>query len=109
MKYVYFIILDKNIIEHLIEAGADVNIVDTIGQSPIYSLLENHDENIVDMILPSLITKESNVNCGEKVPLVLAATQSRIDAIRILLKAGANINQVDKTGNTALTAVLGTF
>lgn len=108
MIYVIRLLLDMSIILRLIEAGADLNSVDSNDMSCIYTLIDNRDNEMVKCILLSF-PDDVDPNCGNNVPIVLAAKQCRNEIIDTLVEIGAEIDRMDKNGDTALTAALGKF
>jgi ankyrin repeat protein len=61
------------------------------------------DGNLHRMQLLHLAGVSVNSRDGSCPPLFLAAGEGRLNAVRYLLDQGADVNALDKTGNTALT------
>src|SRR2546429_9268388 len=60
------------------------------------------DGNLHRMQLLHLAGVSVNSRNGGRAPLLLAASEGRLNAIRYLLDQGADVNAIDNTGNTAL-------
>ena len=90
-------------IEVLIRAGADVNTTDTAGNVPLIRVIHLDHEECVPLLLES----GADVNATEagtgSSALIIAVTKCKDGALEQLIKAGADVNIVNKTGNTALT------
>ena len=101
-------------IEALINAGADVNIKDYAGNTPLRQVIIHGHEECV----PLLLVAGANVNTiyypsGRDAVMspIDVGTSALMTAIRLdkrgafdqLLKAGADVNVVSNTGHTALT------
>lgn len=95
------------LVRFLIERGAKVNAKNKDNLTPIMMLEEsfgNDDKNILE-ILRLLISKDADVNLqnGSKETLLMwACFDEDIEAVKILLAAGANPNLKDEDGKTAL-------
>ncbi|HBB98711.1 MAG TPA: hypothetical protein DC054_25290 [Blastocatellia bacterium] len=61
------------------------------------------DGNLHRMQLLNLAGVSVNSHDGRGAPLLLAAGEGRLNAVRYLLDHGADLNALDSTGNTALT------
>ncbi len=89
-----------NILNALINAGADVNMANKEnGYTP---LLISFDLDTVN----ALINAGADVNLANKesgtTPLILACSRISIKVVAALINAGADLNAMDKNGNTAL-------
>ncbi|MBN2315462.1 MAG: ankyrin repeat domain-containing protein [Sedimentisphaerales bacterium] len=104
----------KDIVELLIQQGADINAKDKWGCTPLYWSINNkvfpsdNDNPPIDS-LHLLIANGADVNIeygdGETA-LLLAAKAGQTDTVRLLLEAGANINAKDDRGQNALHVML---
>lgn len=95
------------IIEAILEhqnPAVDVNAKDSDGETPLHWLLLR--PNAPDNILRLLLAKNANVNEQDKnsqAPLYEACVTGNVEAARTLLKAGADVDDDEKTsGRTAL-------
>jgi ankyrin repeat protein len=95
----------KDIVEILISKGADVNVKDENGWTPLNIAAVKGRNQIVKL----LIEKEADLNSST--PLIAAATDGHMEVIELLIANGADVNAKanDQLGGTALhmTANLG--
>ena len=83
----------KDIVNLLIEQGADLNKKDFHGKTPLDHAAERGKFDIVCLLLDS----------GAKSPLVTAVRGGQISTVRLLLQAGDNPNKPDANGDTPHT------
>nr|CAH0103688.1 unnamed protein product [Daphnia galeata] len=96
-------------VQHLIDKGADPNIYDKDGQSPLH-LAACHEKGteIVDLILQAKKSKQNNEgidDAGDELRLTalhMAVAASNETTADYLIKRGAYINYRDKCGRTPL-------
>jgi ankyrin repeat protein len=92
-----------DVMKCLIENGADVNLMDSgnLGYTPIeWAARENHVE-----ALQLLLNHKADINKGNTIntnALIGACIGAQKDALKLLLKKGANINHTDIYGRTAV-------
>lgn len=87
----------------LVRAGANANIVDTNGISPLHMAAYNGDVYCVFTLLAGQVDPTYAETQFQRTPLHLAAERS--DDVRVLLlliQAGATVDARDKYGNTPL-------
>jgi ankyrin repeat protein len=80
----------------LIKAGADVNVINKYGVTPLFMAAQNGHLEIVILLLKAgadvnIANKESGIS-----PLWIASQQGHSEIIRMLLKAGADVNVTQK-------------
>lgn len=97
---------DTQLVEKLIAAGADVNVANEKGATPLnYALLSIRDPALLEKV----ITRKVNVNLQDKngnTPLMFVLKTSRDPtAVELLLDADADVNIKDKNGDTPLMYV----
>ena len=95
-----------NMVKELINLGADINITDNIGLTPLYySIYYNKPE-----VFKYLISKGANINIKStnncKTIIAEAVKKNLIEAVTLLLEHGSDINTVDCYGNTPLMIVI---
>lgn len=81
----------KNAVEALIAKGADVNLQDAEGNTPLHHLAKNLN-NKIEEVLTTLVAAKANLeaknNAGET-PLMVAARLNNTIGAKLLVKAGA--------------------
>jgi len=90
---------DKTLL--LIEKGADVNIKNYKGATPLQAAANNNFIEIAKL----LIENGANINSKDKdgwTPLYAAFSSNSIEAMILLIEEGADINAKNKKGNTVL-------
>ena len=89
-------------IDILLHAGADPNFVAADGRTLLHHAVEgDHSKEVLQVLISHRAdVNASSKNCGTA--LMLACFKSNIDAINVLLSAGANPNIVDANGCTCL-------
>ncbi|XP_061185019.1 uncharacterized protein LOC133193035 [Saccostrea echinata] len=82
-----------DIVEYLVEHEADVNLMNSANESPLYSATENGQLHLE--IVRELIKRGADVNlCDDNgaSPLFLASKSGHLDIVKILLQNDADIN-----------------
>jgi ankyrin repeat protein len=88
-----------DVVEALLQAGADVNKVDEDGDAPLTVAASAP-------IAAMLIERGADVNWANRfgaTALWLAAKGGRVDVVKVLLQAGADVNKADENGDAPLT------
>jgi len=90
----------------LIKAGADVNAKDAERGTVLNAALDQVPNHLTNRAIKQLIAAGANVNAADEsrrsTPLMWAASSGSIDAVQMLIRAGAIIDAKDKEGQTAL-------
>jgi len=104
---------DNQIVEALLNAGADVNAQDGYGNTALLLFLDASDrrrqrkvEDYPVLVATLLRGKNINVNAQNKkgeTALMRAVRLGNVESVKLLLAAGANPNTADKVGDTAYT------
>lgn len=92
---------NREILQLLIRSGADVNLVDNVGQTALMQIGEQATSDIVW----DLINAGAKVNLADHdgdTALTEAASSNDSDVVKTLLDAGAQVNQQNNDGQTAL-------
>jgi hypothetical protein len=93
------------IIKLLLDAGANVNAKDKSGRTPIVMIEVDEEKDFVE-ILKLFIAKGADVDVRNKEDnqtlLMLACDNENLEAVKILLEAGANPKLKDSEGETAM-------
>uniref|UniRef100_A0A673TX63 RAMA domain-containing protein n=1 Tax=Suricata suricatta TaxID=37032 RepID=A0A673TX63_SURSU len=90
-----------SLVKALIDSGADVNLKDNAGWTPLHEASSKASNDII----VELLKAGANVNCENLdgiLPLHEAAANSHLKAAEILQQRGANPNQKSQKQNTAL-------
>lgn len=98
----------KEVVQRLMELGADVNAQDYDGDAPLHIATKNRDIEILDMLLD----KGANPNAKNThggTPLMYAAVYGNEKAVSHLLERGADASLKDADGNTALDWAIKNF
>jgi ankyrin repeat protein len=108
------------LVELLLSSGANASVLDSTGSSALFLACsskakpgDGNPERLLVMLLATKAIKHLDHVKPRKLdwtltlnsPLASAAYDARVDAVRLLLEAGANPNQTDESGVTALHAV----
>ena len=97
---------NEDAIRVLLKAGADTNIVDQGGQTVLmYAVYEKCSKQV----LQAIIDHDADVNATDKdncTALVFACDKRHVDAIHVLLQAGADPNTSDDKACTCLMHVV---
>ncbi|KAK9870235.1 hypothetical protein WA026_006320 [Henosepilachna vigintioctopunctata] len=100
---------NEYILEKLLNAGANPNISDKNGYSPLHVLALQVETEKTKRFARLLVEHEVNVDSVNKfreTPLHFAVDSRNISLIEVLLENGASINIPDKNGKTAMDKVL---
>jgi ankyrin len=93
---------DVDLVQRLIRAGANVKAMNAFGATPMSEAAVLADPALLGALLEAGASVESPNADGQTALMVVART-SRVDAARLLVKHGANVNAVEKwRGQTAL-------
>ncbi len=85
----------------LIDAGADINAIDEVGDTALMIATKKGNLELIEPVIKA----GANINTFNKngnTALIVATKNGDQDLAKYLVKAGADINAVDKNGDTAL-------
>jgi ankyrin repeat protein len=85
----------------LLQRGADVNVLDKLGLSPLHQASQGGRLDIVQLLLEHGADINLQSSTGVH-PLGVASRAGKIEVVRLLLKRGANVNSQNKSGRSAL-------
>lgn len=87
----------REAIIQLLEKGADINLQNLAGYSPIFSLTNDHET--LKLLIENGANVEARAINGET-PLLTMARLNRHEQVKLLMKAGANWRAKDNSGRT---------
>jgi ankyrin repeat protein len=96
---------DAEMTAQLIRAGANVNVRNNYGVSPLALAAKNGNVAIISQLMKAGADPDDKVNYvnSDETPLMHAARAGRVDAVNLLLLAGAKVNARESwNGQTAL-------
>jgi ankyrin repeat protein len=91
----------KDIFDLLIQRGADVNITNKNGDTPLFCAVNKDDLDYLKILIAHGFKVDTKLWGGETA-LMSEAIAGRTEAVKLLLEAGADINAKDDRGQTAL-------
>ncbi|MGD1911127.1 MAG: ankyrin repeat domain-containing protein [Rivularia sp. (in: cyanobacteria)] len=92
-----------NIVKLLVDKGANIDIKNNRGYTPLHLGAKEHHKYIVEYLIQKGAKIDERATSNAKTPLMLAAKGfSNISIIQLLIENGANVNAKDKDGETPL-------
>jgi len=91
----------RDIFDLLIQLGADVNLKDLDGYTPLYFAIHDDDTGFMRILIANGADVNTKYPGGETL-LQSATITGRTESVKLLLEAGANINAKNDRGQTAL-------
>lgn len=90
-----------DIMQFLLDRGADVNALDTYGRSPLHDAAYYSNPIILDCLIDygALLDVADE---GGVTPLFLALSEGRLEAVKALIKRGARLDITDSMGRSPL-------
>ena len=92
---------NTEVLKVLLDAGADPNIADGYGNSPLHWAAKQGLERIAQLLIKSGADVNSTDKCGQT-PLYWAARVGHRDVVKVLLSAGADPDKRNVRGESAL-------
>ena len=92
---------DDAVVRALLDAGADKDLANNDGATPLFIAAHDGHDAIVRTLLGAGADKDRASNDGYT-PLMAAAAFGHVEVARVLLAAGANKTKKDASGKTAL-------
>ncbi len=87
----------KEIVELLLQRGADPNIQSRRGRNTLSNTIKNNSQDIAQAIVQLLIKYGADVTIDQKI-LHIAAHYANAETVELLIEAGANINFYSRFG-----------
>ena len=94
-------VMNKVIIEQLLEYGADRDAKNNAGYTLLHYAIEAKDEKLVSDVLIDGMDVNAELMDGET-PLHFSSRTGQLEIVRVLLTSNAKINSTDKDGATPL-------
>ncbi|TCM18020.1 ankyrin repeat protein [Novosphingobium sp. PhB165] len=91
---------DATWLNFLIGKGANVNLADDHGRTPLELAVNLGWREGVEILLDAKASTESSNDAGET-PLIFAVHRKDVDMVKALLQAGANADRADNSGRSA--------
>jgi ankyrin repeat protein len=92
-----------DVFQKLLEKGANPNIFDKKGWSPLHVAAgEKNGNEIMDLLLAHSKVNVDDVDGKGQTALHIAAYESNVNVVKSLINKGANLNAVDKSGDSPL-------
>ncbi|KAL5022521.1 hypothetical protein ScPMuIL_001676 [Solemya velum] len=90
----------REVVQCLLDYGADVQLTDNVGITPLYSAIKRRDMDLVEL----LIEAGCDVNLGSQdhAPIFVAARLGLMDIIKVLSRAGCQKDISNKYGVTPM-------
>jgi ankyrin repeat protein len=93
---------DRDLVERLIKRGAEVNLANDYGATPLSTAAIAADTDIINALLDAGAAPEAR-NADNETALMVVARAGNVDAARLLLQHGADVNARENVaGQTAL-------
>ncbi len=80
----------------LVDAGADINAIDTLGATPLEIAARNAKPDVIKILLDN--GADLTINRDGYSPLHAAATSGDVQTVKYLIENGINISQPDSNG-----------
>ncbi|CAC5408507.1 unnamed protein product [Mytilus coruscus] len=97
---------DTDQVWELLSSGSDPNLIGSEGSPLLHIAVESGNEEMVKVLLSSEKCKVNIEDVFGQTPMMKATIFDDVTIMKILHKAGANLDSVDKTGRTALLSCL---
>ncbi|XP_051004280.1 2-5A-dependent ribonuclease [Acomys russatus] len=91
---------DVDRIQQLLEEGADVNVCDSWGWTPLHNAVQSGRVDIVELLLDHGADPRRRKRNGAT-PLIIAGIRGDVRLLQILLSKGAEVSECDFNGFTA--------
>lgn len=92
---------DINMLNYLLSKGANINIINDVGDTALHTAAEVGNKSIVQLLLQNGADVNS-LNKALETPLHFAATKKDAQIAQLLVDNGANVNAKNKSDFTAL-------
>jgi len=93
--------IPKELVRWLVEQGADINVKDQFGNTPLHNQASYFNHDLLGLMIDLGADIEAKNNSGET-PLFSAVDKYNITSVNTLLARGANIHAKNKRGHAPL-------
>jgi ankyrin repeat protein len=95
----------------MIKGGADVNASDKSGETPLLSAASSSDADVLSLLLRHGANVNAKGGRNERTPLmeICLSRNASAAALDVLAKAGADVNAVDRSGDSALMQAVSSY
>lgn len=93
---------DVGLVNYLVANGADVNVQDSSGQTPLGAAASGGQAEVARMLLSMHARTDTRTALAKETPLLEAAEMNQLDTVAVLLEYGADWSATDVDGRTAL-------
>ena len=93
---------DIDTVKTLLKKNADVNESQGDGTTALHWAAYRNDPNVAELLIGAGANISAKTRLGDLTPLLLAAKNGNTAVIKILLKAGTDVNLADRNGTTPL-------
>ncbi|KAK0067730.1 ankyrin repeat protein [Biomphalaria pfeifferi] len=94
-----------DLIKELVQSGADVNIVDANGDTPLFHACAKNSLGIINYLLTNGAKINAQNNFG-KTPIFVAVEKKQLELVNVLLEHGADINICDEAKDTLVSKAI---
>jgi hypothetical protein len=92
-----------DVVQCLLVLGADVNIPDNNGNTPLWTACYFGSLDIVKLLLANGANPDGHEKSGDT-PLMIASLKERFDIVKLLIEKKADVNKKNEKGQTAFNA-----
>ena len=98
-------------VEAMIKGGADVNAADKSGETPLLAAAFSSDADVLSLLLRHGANVNAKGGRNERTPLmeICLSRNASTEALDVLAKAGADVNAVDRSGDSALMQAVSSY
>ncbi|XP_071116451.1 ankyrin repeat domain-containing protein 50-like [Haliotis cracherodii] len=92
----------RKVEELLVSKGADVSLVDVVGNNTLHWACRGGDFETVEFVLSLNVVDINSRGVGGRTPVMRAAEEGHRDVVELLVSKGADVSLVDEDGDSIL-------
>ncbi|XP_071084298.1 ankyrin repeat domain-containing protein 50-like isoform X1 [Haliotis cracherodii] len=92
----------RDVVELLVSKGADVSLVDGVGNNILHMACLRGDMETVEYVLSLDVVDINSRGMRSMTPVIAAAVRGHSDVVELLVSKGADVSLVDKDGDSTL-------